>query len=51
MYYPEELIEEIRVQNDIIDVIGSHVQLTKKKAVGILGYVHFIMKRHHLFFL
>ncbi len=49
MYYPEELIEEIRVQNDIIDVIGSHVQLTKKKAVGILGYVHFIMKRHHLF--
>lgn len=30
MYYPEELIEEIRVQNDIIDVIGSHVQLTKK---------------------
>jgi len=30
MYYPEELIEEIRVQNDIIDVISSHVQLQKR---------------------
>ncbi|MCT4598621.1 MAG: DNA primase [Vallitalea sp.] len=30
MYYPEELIEEIRVQNDIVDVISSHVQLNKK---------------------
>lgn len=30
MYYPEELIEEIRVRNNIIDIIGAHVQLSKK---------------------
>lgn len=30
MYYPEELIEEIRMQNDIVDVISSYVHLTKK---------------------
>ncbi|GKX31042.1 DNA primase [Vallitalea longa] len=30
MYYPEELIEEIRIQNDIVDVISSYVQLNKK---------------------
>lgn len=30
MYYPEELIEEIRIQNDIIDVISENVQLKRK---------------------
>ena len=30
MYYPEELIEEIRLQNDIIGVISNHVRLEKK---------------------
>jgi DNA primase len=30
MYYPEELIEEIRIQNDIVDVISTYVQLNKK---------------------
>ncbi len=29
-YYPENLIEEIRVQNNILDVISDYVQLTKK---------------------
>ena len=30
MYYPEELIEEIRQKNDIVDVISSYVSLQKK---------------------
>jgi DNA primase len=29
-YYPEELIEEIRVNNDIVDVISEYVKLEKK---------------------
>ncbi len=30
MLYPEELIEEIRLQNDVIEVIGQYVRLNKK---------------------
>ena len=30
MYYPEELVEEIRSKNDIVDVISSYVRLEKK---------------------
>ena len=30
MYYSDELIEEIRSRNDIVDVISPHVKLTKK---------------------
>ena len=30
MYYPEELIEEIRSRNDIVDVISQYVRLSKK---------------------
>jgi DNA primase len=30
MFYPEELIEEVRTRNDIIDVIGSYIKLQKK---------------------
>jgi DNA primase len=30
MYYPEELIEEIRLNNNIVDIISQNVKLTKK---------------------
>ena len=30
MYYPEELIEEVRMKNDIVDVISGYVRLQKK---------------------
>ncbi|MCX7749763.1 MAG: DNA primase [Clostridia bacterium] len=29
-YYPEELIEEIRINNDIVDVVSEYVKLEKK---------------------
>lgn len=30
MYYPDEIIEEIRVKNDIVDVISDYVKLKKQ---------------------
>lgn len=30
MYYPEELVEEVRQKSDIVDVISSYVSLQKK---------------------
>ena len=30
MYYPEEIIEEVRQRTDIVDLIGSYVRLQKK---------------------
>ncbi len=30
MFYPEEIIEDVRIQNDIVDVISQYVKLNKK---------------------
>ena len=30
MYYSDEVIEEVRSKNDIVDVISSYVRLQKK---------------------
>lgn len=30
MYYPDELIEEVRLKNDIVDVISGYVKIQKK---------------------
>ncbi|MCM1262124.1 MAG: DNA primase [Butyrivibrio sp.] len=32
MYYPDELIEEVRARNDIVDVISGYVRIQKKGA-------------------
>ena len=30
MYYPEELIEEVRAKNDIVDVLSGYLKMQKK---------------------
>ena len=30
MYYPDELVEDVRQKNDIVDVISGYVSLQKK---------------------
>lgn len=48
MIYGEEIIEEVRSRNDIVDLISTYVPL-KKKAVLISVCARFIMKNHPLF--
>ncbi len=46
MYYPEELISEVRQRNDIVDVISQYVGL-KKREIIIPAAARFIARKHH----
>ena len=37
MYYPKEVVEEVRARNDIVDVISSYVSL-KRKGNSYFGF-------------
>ena len=41
---PEEVIQKIKEQNDIVDIISENVKTKKNQEEIILDYVHFIMK-------
>ena len=44
MYYEEDFVEQVRQQNDIVDIISSYVNLKRGGAIT-LDYVRFTMKR------
>ena len=43
MYYPEEVIEEVRTRNDIVDIVSQYVNL-KKKGANYFGLCPFQMR-------
>ncbi len=43
MFYSDDLIEEVRTRNDVVDLIGNYIKLTKREAL-ILVFALFIMK-------
>lgn len=45
MYYSEDIIEEVRIRNDIVDVIGGYVTL-KRREIPIWRAAHFTMRKH-----
>ena len=49
MYYPEELVEEVRARNDIVDVISGYVSL-KKKGSNYWGCCPFHNEKNTFFF-
>ena len=47
MRYSDDIIEEVRTKNDIVDVISQYVKLQRKEA-PILACVLFTMKKVRL---
>lgn len=48
MRYPREVVDEVRLQNDIVEVISQYVPL-KQKGSSYFGLCRFIMKKRHPF--
>ncbi len=48
MRISEEIIEKVKEQNDIVDVVSDVVRLKKELEEIFLVYVHSIMKKVHL---
>ena len=48
MYYSDDIIEEVRMKNDIVDVISGYVKL-QRKGSSYFGLVLFTMKNPLLF--
>ena len=49
MYYPEEVIEEVRTRNDIVDIVSQYVNL-KKKGANYFGLCPFHIEADVLLF-
>ena len=41
MRYSDDIIEEVRQKNDIVDVVSQYVKLTREREVPILDCVRF----------
>ena len=41
MAFPESFIEDLKERNDIVDVVGSYVALTKRSGVNLFGLCPF----------
>ena len=48
MRYSDDIIEEVRMKNDIVDVVSQYVKLNKRGST-YFGLVRFIMRKRPLF--